>query len=306
MEKLEEAQESLFFPACGVQAEGVKQSLPRWSMSKASRDTDKKVYISGKHTQDVLGKDSPGFAYTPKRQKSLPSWSFGSAPARPPAAPKKYPETSNDLIGKIPDGGEVKFPSKKAVILQSSRDAAYYCPGFDGFPAGAISPGPQRYNPHKSIPGCRLSHAPDIDKISPKYTMRPMTKAMATDSQTPPRVGPGLYPVAQACTAQPRSEKPSKPQWSLNKTERFKHVDKNDSGRLWDGLGERARQFNRHYNSSPSFSFGTSTRGHQKKVGTMRTELDKGPAAQMDKARASNPSLPTRHDIMRYSDVPAG
>jgi len=306
MEKLEEARESLFFPACGVQAEGVKQSLPRWSMTKASRDTEKKVYIGKTHQQDLLGKDSPGFAYTPKRQRSLPSWGFGTAPARPPLAKPKYPDSSNDLTGKAPDGGEVKHPSKKAVILQSSRDAAYYQPGFDGFPAGACSPGPQRYNPQKSIPGCRLSHAPDIDKISPKYTMRPTYKPPAANSQTPPRVGPGLYPPQEACTAQARSEKPSKPQWSLNKTERFKVQERSDSGRLWDGFGDKARQYNRRYNSAPSFSFGTSTRGHQKKAGNFQTSLDKGPAAQMDRMSAKQPDLPTRHEVMRYSDVPAG
>mmetsp|Transcript_117575 Transcript_117575/g.379470 ORF Transcript_117575/g.379470 Transcript_117575/m.379470 type:complete len:308 (-) Transcript_117575:240-1163(-) len=307
MEKLEDAQESLFFPSCGTQAEAMKKTSPSWSLPRAARDTEKKVFISNRHPQDLLGKDSPAFAYSPKRQRHLPQWGFGTAAARPALAKPKYPEASNDLIGTTPDSQQLKYCSKKAVILRSSRDAAYYAPDFDGFPAGAISPGPQRYTPAASMPGHRFSHAPEVDRIPPKYTMRPMTKPPTQDSQTPARVGPGLYYVEEACAPQAKSEKPSKPQWSVNRTERFaKRAEKKEAGRLWDGLGDRARQFNRTYSSSPSFSFGTSTRGHQKKVAPARTQLDKGPSARMDKPWQSHPTLPLHKEVMRYSDVPTG
>mmetsp|Transcript_20573 Transcript_20573/g.59584 ORF Transcript_20573/g.59584 Transcript_20573/m.59584 type:complete len:308 (-) Transcript_20573:303-1226(-) len=306
MEKLEAQQESLYFPACGPQPEAVKQTLPAWSMGKASRDKEKNVFISKQHVQDLRGKDSPGFAYSPRRQRHLPKWGFGTSAARPPLSKAKYPEASNDLTGAAPDSAKLKYDLKKPVILQSSRDANYSSPDFDGFPLGAVSPGPQRYTPAASMPGHRFSHAPDVDKIAPKYTMRPMTKPMGSESQTGRRVGPGSYPVPEACKPQPRSEKTSLPRWSVNKTDRFpQRVEASDSGRLWDGHGDRARQFNRTYSASPSFSFGTSTRTHQQKIAPARTQLDKGPAAQMDRPWQSHPTLPRRKEVMRYSDVPA-
>lgn len=305
MERLQEAEESLFVAACGRQAEGVKQSLPAWSLPRASRDNEKRVYISKKHPQDLLGKDSPGFAYTPQRQRHLPSWGFGTASQRPAAAKAKFPDASNDLLGTLPDNQQFKFGTKMVAMPRGSRDASYSAPDFDGFPAGEISPGPQRYNPSTKVHGHRLAHAPDVDKTAPSFTMRPMTKPPVVESQTPAKVGPGSYPVQEACRPQAKSEKPSLPHWSVNKSDRFKSKSQSDPGRLWDGMGDKARQFNRTASCAPSFSFGASTREHAKKVTPARNSLDMGPAAKMDKSRQSHPSLPRRHEVMKYSQVPA-
>jgi len=302
MARLEEAREPLVVSSCGVQHDSEKESKPSWCWSKgASRDADKKVFISKKQTQDLLGKESPGFRYTPKRQRHQPSFRFGTAEARPPLKKASYPESSNDLLARSIDHTKCKCRSKSAVVLQSSRDSAYYQPGFDGFPSGAVSPGPQRYNPSSSVPGHRFSHAPNVDKIAPKYSMRPATKDLSAESQTPERVGPGLYKVPEACAEQRRSEKPSLPEWSVNKTDRFpKKAKERNSGRMWDGSGDKARQFNRAYCSAPSFSFGTSTRDRQAKVAPVP-----GSAAVSMKTSHSHPSLPVRKDVMRYSHVPA-
>merc|ERR1719382_362809 len=137
--------------------------------------------------------------------------------------------------------------------------------------------------------------------------MRPKTKIIELESQTGPRVGPGLYPVPEACGAQPRSEKKSLPQWSVNKIDRFqKKVEHGDSGRLWDGMGVKKIQYNRTFSASPSFSFGTSTRGHAQRVTAATTTLDKGPSAFMEKPWKSHPSIPTRKEVIKYNDVPSG
>jgi len=178
-------------PACGAQAEAPKQSLPSWSWSKAQRDKEKKVFISNKHSQDLLGKDSPGFEYTPKRLKHAPGYGFGTAPARPALAKPKYPESMHDLVGTIPDNQKYKFKSRSVSVGTCSRWASANSPDYEGFPLGAVSPGPQRYTPSRAPPAHRFAHAPKVDQVQPSYTMRPKTKVLEADSQTPARVGPG-------------------------------------------------------------------------------------------------------------------
>mmetsp|Transcript_49305 Transcript_49305/g.127171 ORF Transcript_49305/g.127171 Transcript_49305/m.127171 type:complete len:307 (+) Transcript_49305:98-1018(+) len=298
---LEDAQESLFFPSCGTQPEAIKRSQPIWSLPKASRDTEQRRFISKKHKQDLLGKDSPGFVYEPKRQRELPKWGFGSADARPHLAPNRYPETSNDLCCKSPDALTVKYGNPKAASIgTAARDAPSNSPDFQGFTPGTISPGPQRYDPSKAPPCIRLAHAPSADQIPAKYTMRMKTKILEADSQTPAKVGPGTYPIPSACGEQP--VKKSLPRWSVNKIDRFKtKVEHGDSGRLWDGEGKQKIAMSRSFSAAPSFSFGTSTRAHQKKVAPALTQLDKGPAA--DHVRKDHPHIAPRREIVKYSGV---
>lgn len=312
---LEAATETIFFPSCGPQSEGMKTSEPQWSLPKASRDTEKKVFISNKHPQDSLGKDSPGPVYIPKRLRHLPSWGFGTAPARPALAAAKYPDASNDLLGATPDIQVFKYRSKSATIGPCPRSACCNSPEFEGFPAGAISPGPQRYRPERAPPAHRLSWAPGADNIPPKWTMPKNEKKNLEGevSQTPARVGPGCYPASkgetlqEACKPQARSDKPSLPQWSFAKTARFPTPHQHgDAGRLWDGMGDGKIAFNRAFSSPPGYSFGTSTRGHAKKVQRVMMPSDHGPAASMQKPRKEHPPLASRKEILRYTDVPAG
>lgn len=307
---LEAATESIFFESCGIQPEGLKTSEPQWSLPKASRDTEKKVFISKKHPQDLLGKDSPGPVYIPKRQKELPKWGFGTAAARPPVAAAKFPEASNDLLFALPDSQVNKYMNRSVSIGPCPRSACCNSPEFEGFPAGAISPGPQRYKPEKGNTFVhRMSWAPDADSIPPKYSIPKNTNKVLEGevSQTPARVGPGSYPVPEACKPQPRSEKPSLPQWSFAKTARFPTPHQHgDAGRLWDGMGDGKIAFNRAFSSPPGYSFGTSTRQHYKKTMRMMMPSDHGPAAKMEKPRKDHPSVASRKDILRYTDVPAG
>lgn len=302
---LEDAHEPLKYTGCGVQHDAIRRTQPIWSLPKASKDTDKKVFISNKHQQDLLGKDSPGAIYNPKRQRDLPHWGFGTQEARPRLAPNKYPETSNELCGKIPDALTVKYGNPKvAAIGNAPRDAPSKAPDFDGYTPGTLSPGPQRYmvggdaTYSVRLPG----HAKDIDTIAPRWSMRVKTKVREWESQTPAKVGPGTYPLPSGCGEQPASVKPSKPNWSINKMDRFK-MKKNMSadGRLWDGMGNQKAAYNRTFNSAPSFGFGTSTRDGKKKVGTFMTEADKGPAAQ--KVRKEHPDIAPRREILKFSGV---
>mmetsp|Transcript_77093 Transcript_77093/g.216311 ORF Transcript_77093/g.216311 Transcript_77093/m.216311 type:complete len:306 (-) Transcript_77093:143-1060(-) len=303
MEILETAQETLFFPSCGKQHDGTKESKPVWTMPKASRDTEKKVFISNKHQQDLLGRDSPGFAYEPKRQKDLPKWGFGTSVARPMLSKPQYPDSSIDIIGKTPDALRYKYKTTSAMISTCPRNAEANSPDFEGFTCGKISPGPQRYKVQSCPPCVRLGHAPGIDKIAPKYTMRPYTKILEHQSQTGPKVGPGVYPKQSACDEQADSTKPTLPQWKINRRDRFEEKKKHDSYRLWDGHGTKKEQYNRTFSVAPSFSFGTSKRAQAQKVAPMHTPLDKGPVATMAKPSMSTPSLPSRREVLRYSDV---
>ncbi|CAE8635071.1 unnamed protein product, partial [Polarella glacialis] len=216
MDRLQEASKTVDFPACGKQAEGTKQSLPNWTLPKSGRVDAKKVFISKKHPQDLLGKDSPGHVYEPKRQRSLPKWGFATADARPPLAGARYPEPSNNLVGANPDSAKFKYGSRSVAMSTCPRDVIANQPDLEGFPKGACSPGPQRYNIDKVPPCIRLSHAPEVDKIPPSYTMRLKTKILENTSQTGPKVGPGVYPAPDACGTQASSERPSKPLWTLH------------------------------------------------------------------------------------------
>eukprot|EP00931_Biecheleriopsis_adriatica_P114731 TRINITY_DN90644_c0_g1_i1.p1 TRINITY_DN90644_c0_g1~~TRINITY_DN90644_c0_g1_i1.p1 ORF type:complete len:314 (-),score=50.88 TRINITY_DN90644_c0_g1_i1:52-993(-) len=307
LEKLEEARESVFFPSCGPQAEGTKKSLPVWTLPKSGRDDVKKVFISKKHPQDLLGKDSPGHVYEPKRQRSLPKWGFGTADARPPIGGPRFPESSNDLTCALPDSQQFKYGSKTVAIGNCPRDVITNAPDLKGFPIGAISPGPMRYNLSNCPPAVRLAHAPDADKIPPKYTMRPKTKILELESQTGEKVGPGIYPVPEACGTQASSVKKSLPIWSCCKIDRFpKKINQADSGRLWDGEGKKKVQFNRNFSAPPSFSFGTSTRFHAQKLAPALTPLDKAGACKEEPPKLTVPSLPPRREAMKYTDVPSG
>eukprot|EP00927_Polykrikos_kofoidii_P010293 TRINITY_DN14352_c3_g1_i1.p1 TRINITY_DN14352_c3_g1~~TRINITY_DN14352_c3_g1_i1.p1 ORF type:complete len:321 (-),score=39.81 TRINITY_DN14352_c3_g1_i1:63-1025(-) len=317
MDILQTASESVFIPSIGKQADSDKQTMPGYSLGKATRDGGKKVLISNKHNQDLLGRESPGFAYfikepgspedkEPGRQRYLPKWSFGKAAARPPTKTNKYGEQYNDLVYNIPDPALFKYGTKKGVKIGSlPRGACSNAPDIEGYPRGAISPGPQRYNPAKVTQNVRLGHAPEIDKIQPSYTMRIRTKPMEPQSQTGKKVGPGSYPAPEALGQQATSEKPTGPSWGINRTSRFSDTSKvRDAGRLWDGMKDQKEKNCRAFNSTPSFSFGYSTRDGQKKITRSATAVDKGPAGKMGKPWQSHPELPYRRDVMKYSQVP--
>lgn len=291
--------------AHGVQADSTKRTLPIWTMTKATRYQDQKMFLGNKFKQDVVGRDSPGPVYDPKRQREDPKWGFGTGAARPPAKANKYNEPYNDLVGNIPDSAPFKFASRSCVIGSLPRNARSNAPDLKGFPQGLISPGPQRYNLDKAPPCIRLGHAPSIDQIPPSWSMRSRTKMNEDVCQTGTKIGPGYYPNPQACDPQADSTKRSMPQWSCCNNDRFKTKLSHDNGRLWDGFKEQKEKNCRLYNSAPSFSFGTSTRDHQKKVARCTTKLDEGPKGEMGHFTTRAPTLPTRKAMMKWSDVPA-
>ncbi|CAJ1376562.1 unnamed protein product [Effrenium voratum] len=118
-----EARESLDFPSLGKQAEGMKRTNPLWTLPKAGRDDVKKVFISKKMPQDLLGRGSPGAIYEPKRVRTTPSWTFGVAD-RPGPGKAKYPESSNDLTQVTPDSQPFKYGDPTAATIGTCpRDA---------------------------------------------------------------------------------------------------------------------------------------------------------------------------------------
>jgi hypothetical protein len=304
MDILEHAQETLNVSSCGKQAEAIKKSMPEWTLPKAGRDDVKKVFLSKKLGQDLIGKDSPGFVYTPLRQRELPKWGFGTAAARPPMAPNKYPEPYNDLIGNIPDNQVAKYKSVGIGFGVAARDAPSNNPDLEGFPAGRLSPGPQRYKPEKGNGqySIRLNHAPGIDHIPPKYSIRKRTKILEHVSQTGEKVGPGTYPLPAACGAQPSSEKASLPLWNINKQDRFIEKRVHQPANLWaDGDKKQLEKNCRAFNSAPSFSFGRSTRQAAQRISRCVSVLDLGPVGQMDKPWKSHPTICPRREIVKFS-----
>lgn len=298
------AEEPLFYTGCGAQAESMKRSLPRWSQGKETRDGAKKIYISEKHTVDSVGRDAPGHEYTPKldsAMKSPPRWGFGTSLARPPLAGARYPDPSNDLLRNPP--AMKTYPKRAAAITTCPRDAPVLTPDLDTFPAGAVSPGPSRYNLGSAPFACKFSWAPNIDHVPPKYSMRPKTQIIEAKSQTGEKVGPGCYPLPAAVGEQVSSEKPSKPLWSFSKSERFgKSALHKDPGRLWDGMGDKKLKFARSF-SAPSFGFGSASRDQMKRVAPCYTGKDKGPVAEMAPWRTKAPSIEPRKEVIRYQLV---
>mmetsp|Transcript_2717 Transcript_2717/g.4632 ORF Transcript_2717/g.4632 Transcript_2717/m.4632 type:complete len:313 (+) Transcript_2717:54-992(+) len=304
--KLEEARESLTFSSCGRQADGVKRSNPSWTLPKASRDDVKKVFVSKKMPQDLLGRGSPGHVYDPKRVRSTPSWSFGAGEARPHPGGVKYPDTSNDLTQVTPDSQPFKYGEPRAATIGTCpRDVISNAPDLNGFPKGRISPGPMRYNVANCPPATRLAHAPGCDMIPPKWSIGQKTVIQELKSQTGEKVGPGTYPIPDAVGKQHESDKKSNPSWSCNKKDRFpKKARQHDTGRLWDGEGKRAIQFNRTTSAPPSFSFGTSTRFHAQKIARCMAPLDE--RAKAEPANVRTPHIDRRREILKFTDVPKG
>jgi len=303
---VEDEEDIVVFPSCGVQHDSIKRSNAQWSMGKAGRENQKKVFISNKHCQDMVGKDGPGFRYNTAGEIKG-GYSFGTSPQRPKPQGAQYPDASADRIGNMPNALKFKYPQRSASIGNCPRGAACSAPDLKGFVTGAVSPGPQRYNTANAPMVVKHAHAPGIDRNAPKYSIRQRTNMKENGAPaTGTKVGPGLYPPAEACTEQAESTKPTLPKWGINKCDRFPNKRQHDSYRIWDGEGEKKIQFNRMYNSTPSFSFGTSTRAHAKKVQQNFTPLDKGPVASMPASTQHHPHLAPRHEMIKYSDVHAG
>lgn len=288
--------------AVGPQPESMSRSAPVWTIGKETRDTAKKIYISSKHKADTLGKVSPGPVYTPMDHASRltqPCYSFGNARSRPRVADAKYPETSADLLCTPPP---VKtYPTITASIGTCPREAPSLKPDLDSYPPGAISPGPLRYN-LANAPFChRFPWAKNVDQNAPQYTMRPNTKIFEHESQTPQKVGPGIYKIPPAVGPQVSSEISTQPTFSFGKGDRFGNKkNQRDTGRLWDGMGDKSLTFKRSF-SSPSFGFGTSTRAGRGRVAPALTDMDKGPVANLGSTAQRHPKIDLQKELKKFA-----
>jgi len=293
------SKDSYDIKACAPQAESMKRSMPFWALGKETRQKGKNVYISEKHSADVIGRDSPGPVYNPSQESKSSKFSFGTGPARTRhlggmrtrEGVPKYPEPSTDLIGSIFDAQEQKFTKpRNAVFGTENREAEKNCPGLETFPEGKNSPGPQVY----AVDGYWLE--------GPRYTLGARTKVLTHACQTPARVGPGIYKQAEACGDQASSIKKTLPQWSFGKSDRFKYTnDSTKTGTSHDALGKGALKFHR-MNSAPVYGFGTSTREHTRKVAPANTPADAGPKGSMGSGHVRHPSLPTRKEWIKFTN----
>lgn len=281
MDKLEATAFMMSTSSIGAQANSKVPNQPVFSFVKETRDGREKVFISKKHPQDLLGKDSPGPAYSPKRQTHQPHFGFGSSQARPMLGGPKYPEPSNDLIGiTLKNSALSKYKSEPSMCIgASTRHAQVNAPDMCAFPMGRESPGPMRYRSEVINGNFRFAHAPKVDQSAPAYTIRQKTNdpGAKDTGDTPAKVGPGAYKINGGCGEQLLSTKASLPQWSVHKIDRFQKSERErpDAGRLWDGGGDKKLKFSRSFSASPSVGFGTSTRGAAQRAGIVRTNLDR-------------------------------
>jgi len=282
MDKLEACASQLLLSSCGPQADSKVPTSPIFTIPKASKQSRERVWISKKHPQDLLGRDSPGPAYSPKRQSHPPQSRFGTSEARPPIGGARYPDTSNDLIGVTLNDAALSQHRKQgtASIGSSTRQAQVNAPDMCAFPVGCESPGPVRYKSEGTFGLHRFAHAPKVDQTPPKYTIRIRTKNVSGpkySGETPAKVGPGSYAQYDGVGAQLLSTKETRPKWSVHKMNRFQTLEREstDAGRLWDGEGDKKLKFSRVFSASPSFGFGTSTRGAAQRAGIIRTSLDR-------------------------------
>jgi hypothetical protein len=199
-----------------------------------------------------------------------------------------YPDPSGDLIMGTWDERTKYRKPPEINFGTENRDAPKNTPGLEGYALGRNSPGPQKYD----VEGYWLE--------GPRYSMRPKTKTRQFQSQTPPRVAPGAYPIPSACGTQPDNKR-SLPQWSFSKSERFQvSKDRSKPGVTHDALGNAAIKFHR-MNSVPAYGFGTSTREHKKKLTPYYTPADAGPKSQPMTESFSTPTLPARKEIIRFT-----
>jgi len=265
----------------GPQADSKVPTQPVFSFPRATRKGRENVYISKKHPQDLLGKDSPGHVYDPNRLTYQPHYGFGTSEARPHIGGAKYPEASNDLIQvELQHGSLSRYKQMGTVTIGSStRHSKVNAPDMVGFPMGIDSPGPQRYKSCPIVGVHRHRHAPKVDQTPPSYTIRTRTShgGVKDSGDTPDKVGPGCYDVVRPSVGeQLLSTKSSPPKYSVHKMDRFQRKGgMPDSGRLWDGEGEMRIKYSRRFSSAPSIGFGTSTRAAAQRVGIVRTALDR-------------------------------
>lgn len=281
MDKLEASAFMQSATSIGPQANSKVTNQPVFSFVKETRDGREKVFLSKKHPQDLLGKDSPGPLYTPKRQAHPPQFGFGSSAARPMLGGPRYPEPSNDLIGvTLKNTSLSKYKSQPSMCIgASTRQAEVNAPDMCSFAMGRESPGPMRYKSEVVNGAYRFAHAPTVDQSAPAYTIRQKTKqpGVKDTGDTPAKVGPGAYKINGGCGEQLLSTKASLPQWSVHKMDRFQKSERDrfDAGRLWDGGGDKKLKFNRTFSASPSAGFGTSTRAAAQRFQIVRTNLDR-------------------------------
>jgi len=281
MDKLEASAFVLSTTTMGPQADSKVPNQPVFAFAKETRDGREKVFMSKKHPQDLLGKDSPGPVYSPKRQTFQPQFGFGSSQARPMLGGPQYPEPSNDLTGvTLKTTALSKYKSQPSMCIgASTRHAQVNAPDMCAFPMGRESPGPMRYKAESINGAYRFTHAPKIDHSAPAYTIREKTypPGAKDTGDTPAKVGPGAYTINGGFGEQLLSTKASLPKWSVPKVDRFQKSERHraDSGRLWDGGGDKKLKFSRSFSASPSVGFGTSTRGAAQRAGIVRTSLDR-------------------------------
>lgn len=183
-----------------------------WKFGKQTREQMRIPFISRNHSQDILGRISPGPVYEEFQDPCI-SYKFGTSPARVRLSDSPvYPPSFNDLNFKLlPPVETYKAHDGRTKILRCDRYKMSNAPDCEQFPPGMHSPGPTQYTPVGFF----------REQRPPKYTMRPKTMLMTSSIQTPVNIGPGKYPVEGSCGKQLQSLRKTLPSWSFSKIDRF-------------------------------------------------------------------------------------
>ncbi|OLQ14579.1 hypothetical protein AK812_SmicGene1254 [Symbiodinium microadriaticum] len=262
----------------GIEVVSTKPTCPSWSLPRASRATAKKLHLSKRHQQDLLGTQSPGPAtYTPQRQRKSPSCSFGRS-NRPCSAPVRRASTS-DLLANVsaPEKADLKPRPGSAVIGRASRNVVPVQPDVHTF-LFTDSPGPMRYNPGRDI----------VERSAPSYSIRPRGFERAT---TTSKVGPGLYPVQTREHMRCASTLRCSPQWSIARQERWRRTNPRRSARNCSSDRTSSTRCLLRGKAGPGCTFGRAGRDEQRKLGVFQC------AAERQPHRLRCPDLPPHLDV---------
>mmetsp|Transcript_17254 Transcript_17254/g.42808 ORF Transcript_17254/g.42808 Transcript_17254/m.42808 type:complete len:292 (+) Transcript_17254:51-926(+) len=289
----EVAKDSFAISSVAKQHEGLRGSAPKWGFGSSVREQAQKVYISKSHSVDVLGIDSPGPVYGLSGATPGPKFGFGTNKRAGLENPNSYPPTSNDLLHieqPLPD----KYKHKRAgnaKIGTSLRTAQVNAPGLDGYAPGMLSPGPAQYT----------ANFGSANRMPPAFTMASKTKTGASKYDVRP--GPQAYSLPAGLGAQPNARKPSLPRYSFGKAPRFKNkieaVSLAEPGGDHDGT--LRLKFQRNAERAATWKLGSSTRQQQGRLAQALCPEDR--VAPKEHPAVTNPSLPPRRDILRYTEI---
>jgi hypothetical protein len=312
---------ALKLASIGKQLDSSKPTMPSFSFGTGQRDVARnKIFISKKHEGKKATMNSPGPIYNVKSTLGpgeVPCHRFGTEVRH--YVTQKYPDSSVDINCAIVDAQKLKFSETPRVMfgLESRSNAknAEVLRAHPGAAYGTESPGALHYSPEEKL----------LLKNEPKYSFGPKkdfkevkgkeakeTKIVARLqlplTSVPRHVGPGSHAQPAGIGTQPQSARGTAPSWKFGTGGLGDRVASGKGGEeiqldleTHDIRSSLGTQHVSSARNQPRARFGTETRDMRERTHLVRTRLDQGPSAFMEKltfhhdlpARTPRPVLKT-------------